>query len=68
MALAETLQPEAGDDRYKDAEIAKLEEMYDAPTIAEPRAEIKPGPGDVILKHVDLCGRLVMQRAHIRIR
>ena len=32
MPVAETLQPEAGDDRNKDAEVARLYEMYDAPT------------------------------------
>lgn len=49
MPLAETLQPEAGDDRHKEVEVAKLREMFAAPSAPEPM-----GLGDIaLLEEID---------------
>lgn len=61
MSQTETLQPEAGDDRIRETEIAKLQEMYDVPAAPE------PGPGDIIIQRAGKFGHLLFTRADITI-
>ncbi len=59
--MIETLQPEAGDDRNKEAEIARLEEMYNTPRVLDTRV----GLGDVAMRPVSRYGHLVLRRSHL---
>lgn len=61
MSQTETLQPEAGDDRIRETEIAKLQEMYEAPTVLE------FGPGDILIQRAGKFGHLLFTRADITI-
>lgn len=58
---AATLEREAGDDRDPQVEIAKLREMYDAPSVPE------PGPGDIQIMHAgQITGHLLLRRYNAR--
>jgi hypothetical protein len=62
MSQTETLAAEAGDDRNKEIEIAKLEEMYEK----SPEITI-PGPGDILINQSGKFGHLLLRKAHITI-
>jgi hypothetical protein len=61
MSQTETLAAEAGDDRNKEVEIARLEEMYNSPEIPQ------PGPGDILINQSGKFGHLLLRKAHITI-
>lgn len=46
----EVAHGEAGDDRSREVEIAKLNEMYETPTAPE------PGPGDFVIHRMGVLG------------
>lgn len=58
----EALEGEAGDDRRRDAEIARLNEMYRDPSVIR---EVVPGPGDIRFT-ASRTGHLLLSRQHIR--
>jgi hypothetical protein len=62
----EVLHGEAGDDRAREAEIAKLHEMYERPTVPEPELPV-PGPGDFVIHRMGVYGtHLAFNRHPVR--
>ena len=58
MPIAETLQPEAGDDRNKQVEIDRVHEIYNLESAPE------PSPGEIKMRQVNLMGAFSVSRVN----